>query len=205
MGRSSNIRNRIFKMVQSKGYSFFIESLFLLKQNKYKISEIPIILPTRAWGSSKMKISDIAKSIIVISKLFFLRLLNSKNFILKKKIDINENLVKKERIEWDDYWKEKTSSIKHIYNFIAFFYRVIIIKPALNYFFFKYNKMPMSKTLHAGCGSGQVDVNLAQKTNLTALDISPKALFKYSNFHDDDVEIIHGDIFNMPFNKKKSE
>ena len=61
----------------------------------------------------------------------------------------------------------------------------------------------MSKTLHAGCGSGQVDVNLAQKTNLTALDISPKALFKYRNFHDDNVEIIHGDIFNMPFNKNK--
>ena len=198
-----SIRKRIFKMVRSNGYSFFIESLFLLKENKYKISEIPIVLPKRAWGSSKMKISDIAKSIFVISKLFFLRFFNSKIFILKKKLNINENLIKKERIEWDDYWKEKTSSIKHIYNFIAFFYRVIIIKPALNYFFFKYNKIPMSKTLHAGCGSGQVDVNLAQKTNLTALDISPKALFKYRNFHDDNVEIIHGDIFNMPFNKNK--
>ena len=58
-------------MVRSNGYSFFIESLFLLKENKYKISEIPIVLPKRAWGSSKMKISDIAKSIFVISKLFF--------------------------------------------------------------------------------------------------------------------------------------
>ena len=198
-----NINNRIFKMVRSNGYSFFIESLFLLKENKYKISEIPIILPKRAWGSSKMKISDIVKSIFVISKLFFLRIINSKIFILKRELNINENLIKKERIEWDDYWKEKTSLTKYIYNIIAFFYRVIIIKPALNHFFFKYNKVPMSKALHAGCGSGQVDINLAKKTELTALDISPKALLKYSNFHDDNVEIIHGDIFKMPFNKKK--
>jgi ubiquinone/menaquinone biosynthesis C-methylase UbiE len=53
--------------------------------------------------------------------------------------------------------------------------------------------------LHAGCGSGQVDVDLVKKAKLTAIDISPKALEKYKVNHDKNVEIIHGDIFKMPF------
>ena len=53
--------------------------------------------------------------------------------------------------------------------------------------------------MHAGCGSGQVDVDLVKKAKLTVIDISPKALEKYKVNHDKNVEIIHGDIFKMPF------
>ncbi len=198
----NNVRQDLFYKVNSNSYSFFIESLFLLKENKFRISEIPIFLPKRTYGNSKMKISDILNSIYLILKLFLLKFFYKKKFVLKKEISINEKLLKKERYEWDEYWKEKTSSIKHVYNFIAFFYRTLIIKPALNYFFKKYNNYKNLKVLHAGCGSGQVDVSLTDLGDFTALDISPKALHKYSNFHDDNVTLIHGDIFKMPFKRK---
>ena len=197
----NNIDKDLLSIIQSKGYSFFIESLFIFNVNNYKISEIPIILPKRTYGNSKMKFSDIIKSVKVIMELFFKRVFKSRALLIKKKFDlkIKENLQKKERFEWDNYWKKKKSSLKFIYDFIAFFYRNLIIKPALNHFFCKHANEKIPKTLHAGCGSGQVDVDLVKKAKLTAIDISPKALEKYKVNHDKDVEIIHGDIFKMPF------
>ena len=199
----SKIDSDIFRIISSKGYSFFIESLFILNVNGFNISEVPIILPKRAYGSSKMKLSDIIKSIYVILKLSLSIVFKKERYLIKKKISIKKNLIKKERIEWDEYWKEKTSFIKHIYNFIAYFYRTLIIKPALNYFFFKHFNSNYNKVLHAGCGSGQVDVDIAKKCELTALDISPKALQKYLNCHkENNISLKHGDIFNLPFKDK---
>tara|TARA_B100000989_G_scaffold193806_1_gene146237 strand:+ start:249 stop:1682 length:1434 start_codon:yes stop_codon:yes gene_type:complete len=199
----SQIDRNLFNLINSNSYSFFIESLFILKENKARITEIPIILPVRTYGNSKMRISDIFYTVFVILKLFYQKCFLQKNFNLPKKILLNEKLLKRERYEWDEYWKEKTSFVKHIYNFIAFFYRVVIIKPALRYFFLKYNKsFNSSKSLHAGCGSGQVDTSISNLTQLTAIDISPNALSKYEECHNTDVEIIHGDIFKMPFQKK---
>lgn len=44
---------------KNNSYSFFWESTFLLNQKNYKIFEIPIKLPARLTGSSKMKFKDI--------------------------------------------------------------------------------------------------------------------------------------------------
>ena len=44
---------------KDNGYSFFWESCYILYKKKYKIYEIPISLPYRSVGSSKMKIKDI--------------------------------------------------------------------------------------------------------------------------------------------------
>ena len=56
------------------GYSFFWESTFLLHK-KYKIYEIPVDLPFRKLGSSKMKISDIINSLVFLCYYFFKRFL----------------------------------------------------------------------------------------------------------------------------------
>lgn len=55
------------------GYSFFWESIFLLHKKKYKIYEIPVDLPFRKLGSSKMKISDILNSLAFLCYYFFKR------------------------------------------------------------------------------------------------------------------------------------
>lgn len=55
------------------GYSFFWESTFLLHKKKYKIYEIPVDLPFRKLGSSKMKISDIINSLVFLCYYFFKR------------------------------------------------------------------------------------------------------------------------------------
>ena len=49
--------------VKSNGYSFFFESLYLLSRNHFKIAEVPIALPPRTYGSSKMSYLEILKSI----------------------------------------------------------------------------------------------------------------------------------------------
>lgn len=52
-----------FHLVRSKGYSFFFESLKLLKMNGARIGDIPVVLPARAYGHSKMKFSDALMSV----------------------------------------------------------------------------------------------------------------------------------------------
>lgn len=55
-------------------YSFFWESIFLLYKKKYSIFEIPIYLPYRTIGFSKMEFKDIFKAI------FYLLIIFKKNF-----------------------------------------------------------------------------------------------------------------------------
>ena len=50
-------------------YNFFWESLFLLEK-KYTIKEIPIILPKRSLGKSKMKIKDVLYGFFYLIKVF---------------------------------------------------------------------------------------------------------------------------------------
>ena len=44
---------------KDNSYSFFTESIVILSLKKYKIAEIPVILPKRFSGSSKMKLTDV--------------------------------------------------------------------------------------------------------------------------------------------------
>lgn len=59
-------------IIQAKdnGYSFFWESLFILYKKKYLINEIPVILPNRYSGSSKMEIKDISNALIYLIKIY---------------------------------------------------------------------------------------------------------------------------------------
>ena len=59
-------------IIQAKdnGYSFFWESLFILYKKKYLINEIPVVLPYRYSGSSKMEIKDISHALIYLIKIY---------------------------------------------------------------------------------------------------------------------------------------
>jgi len=67
----SHIPVECFRLVQSEGYSFFFESLKILEMNNTRIVEHPVVLPSRTYGSSKMKLREITKSIRFMIVLSF--------------------------------------------------------------------------------------------------------------------------------------
>lgn len=78
-----NIDYGIFSMIRSDGYSFFFESLFILNFNQKRIFEIPIELPSRTYGTSKMTWKDAWKSFDFLISLYFRKLFNRKSLKLK--------------------------------------------------------------------------------------------------------------------------
>ncbi len=195
------IPKSIFGLVQSKGYSFFFESLYILYLNGYTIKEIPICLPARTYGHSKMSWQDAWTSL----KLLFQTSLKTRShrhaFIWSNADALTTLSLPVQMLqqgEWDDYWSAQEKKKKRLYDAIAFFYRKHIIRPALNYFIKKQFERGAS-VLHAGCGAGQVDTDVVRWVNVTALDISPKALQRYRALHGGLVTLSHGSIFELPF------
>jgi dolichol-phosphate mannosyltransferase len=66
--RLDRIPRELFSLMESKGYSFFFESLHVLNFNKFKIEEMPISLPPRVSGSSKMSYRDMFRSLEMLFK-----------------------------------------------------------------------------------------------------------------------------------------
>ncbi len=62
----SKIKLKDILAAKDNGYSFFWESIFILFKKKYSIHEIPIELPYRSIGSSKMRIGDIMNALVYI-------------------------------------------------------------------------------------------------------------------------------------------
>jgi dolichol-phosphate mannosyltransferase len=78
--RLNKISKDLFKIVQSPSYPFFFESLFILHHNGFKISEIPISLPPRTYGSSKMPPAEPFRGIKHLCKMAFDRILLPERF-----------------------------------------------------------------------------------------------------------------------------
>ena len=57
-------------LAKKDGYEYFWESIFILHKKKYRIGQIPIHLPFRIYGSSKMNIKDIFFSIYYLILVF---------------------------------------------------------------------------------------------------------------------------------------
>ena len=73
---ANNIKLNDIMEAKNNGYSFFWESLYLLNKKKYSIKEIPIYLPYRKVGSSKMTTRDIVGSLLYLLKYFFKNLIS---------------------------------------------------------------------------------------------------------------------------------
>ena len=67
-------------LAKDDGYSYFWESIFILHRKKYRITHIPIHLPFRIYGSSKMRIKDILFSIYYLTVVFLKKILGKYNF-----------------------------------------------------------------------------------------------------------------------------
>ncbi|MDP9169620.1 MAG: glycosyltransferase [Acidobacteriota bacterium] len=68
----------IFKLITSRGYAFFFESLYVLWLNGAIVKEIPISLPARTQGNSKMQIRDAYQSFQLLLHLLRRRIVEPK-------------------------------------------------------------------------------------------------------------------------------
>ena len=69
----NKIKLKDIMLSKNNSYSFFWESIFILSKKKYKIAEIPIILPGRLSGNSKMSIFDIFKALSYLIKFYLVK------------------------------------------------------------------------------------------------------------------------------------
>lgn len=197
--RLDRVPRQVFDSVRSKGYSFFFESLYVLQSNDFSIVELPIILPARTYGHSKMSLGEAFHSIQRLFHLYTIVVMKKKQHLLVFPSPTpQEQAVLLNSHEWDEYWDKKANVAGSLYNVIGAFYRKFIIRRVLNYFIKKHFASG-EVLLHAGCGSGQVDVDINRQFCITALDISPRALNLYRQFNQDNPRVIHGDIFHVPF------
>jgi dolichol-phosphate mannosyltransferase len=67
--RIDKMTNINFSKIKSRGYSFFMETLFLLNRNKINITEIPIYFKDRYFGVSKIPKIEIFRTIFNLFRL----------------------------------------------------------------------------------------------------------------------------------------
>ena len=67
-------------LAKNNSYAYFWESIFILHKKKYRIAQIPVQLPYRKIGSSKMNIKDIFFSIFYLMVVFLKKVLGKYNF-----------------------------------------------------------------------------------------------------------------------------
>ena len=67
-------------LAKNNSYSYFWESIFILYKKKYRIGQIPIRLPYRKIGSSKMQLKDIFFAVCYLIIVFFKKILGKYNY-----------------------------------------------------------------------------------------------------------------------------
>ena len=195
--RLDRIPADIFGLVKSKSYAFFFESMFVFNRNKLSIQEIPITLPARTYGNSKMSTQAAFNSARYIFELAIQNIRRPEQFLLpSQNLRLDANISDPQN--WDAYWNESGETGNPVYEIIAGVYRRCFIKRNLEKAI-RREFPPGSSLLHAGCGSGQVDINIQSEMKITALDISKGALALYSRNNKNAAAIVHGSIFNLPF------
>lgn len=99
-------------------------------------------------------------------------------------------------MDWDDYWIKNNQN--NLYSIVAKIYRKLIFKRMLKHYFTKYfHKKDV--ILHAGCGSGQVDEDLAKEYKIVAFDLSATALNLYKKNVPQVKFRLKGTISALPF------
>ena len=195
--RLDRVPHGIWDLIKSRGYSFFFESMFVFNRNRLLIQEIPITLPARTYGNSKMSTRAAFNSARYVFELALKNIRRPEQFFLPSpNLHLDSNLTDPQN--WDDYWNESGETGNPVYEVIAGVYRRIFIKRNLEKAI-RREFAPGSSLLHAGCGSGQVDTDIQNEMKITALDISKGALGLYSRNNKHAAALVHGSIFNLPF------
>lgn len=82
--RLDRIPREAFGLVAARDYAFFFESLYVLQANGFSIREIPIILPARTRGHSKMSYRLMLKSVARLLSLAVASRLAPGRFLLRR-------------------------------------------------------------------------------------------------------------------------
>ena len=195
--RLDRIPSFLFEFVYSASYSFFFESLFILNLNACSIKELPIDLPSRTYGHSKMSYRDACYSLLLLVYLCIKKTLERETLIWNgASYPEHSSSHSTSAEEWDIYWKPKQTPSGLLYDLAATLYRKLFIKKALRCFLTKYFNS-QHKILHAGCGSGQVDVGCHNRLNIFPLDISDMALARYRQINPGSSCYTCGNIFQL--------
>jgi dolichol-phosphate mannosyltransferase len=190
--RLDRIPDELIGMITSQHYEFFFESLAIFHEAGLKIGEIPIVLPRRTYGHSKMQIVHMLRGIRRLLQLSY-NLADLRRHFRKSQQSYYHPEQTAE--EWNVYWGKREPRPEYkFYEIIASFYRKYLIKRTLNYFVRKTFK-PGERLLHAGCGGGEVDEDVVAFANVTALDISPAAVSLYKERLKGTAVV--GDIFHL--------
>lgn len=188
----------LFNRIESRDYEFFFESLTLFHMTGFKIGELPVDLPARTYGHSKMELGHMVRGLLHLFRLAGKLALTRQRARYKnrnKKTESSDPQVMRDM--WDKYWDSKGREVERsTYDIIASFYRNHLIKPTLNYFI-RRNFAPQAELIHAGCGGGEVDTDIVRYAKVTAVDISPNAVAKYRANHGARAECMVMDIFHL--------
>lgn len=192
------VPREIFDLVTARGYAFFFQSLFIMHQNGLVFRDVPIKLPARTYGHSKMSIAEIRRSVGQLVTLYAATKSNPTQFLLPPKDgpEIDQNLVDPQG--WDEYWEKKSEKKAVAYETVAALYRNLVIRRRLDDTIRKVFPKG-ARVLHAGCGSGQVDVTLHDHVRITAVDISVPALKLYRHENPRADAVKHASLFSLPF------
>lgn len=195
--RLDRIPENTFSLARGKSYSFFFENLFILHKNAFHIREIPIVLPARTYGHSKMTIRAASQSArIMLGLATAYRRWPSAFHTAAPPLAIDPQLHDPQH--WDRYWRHSRERSKRIYAVLASLYRRTFIRPRLNTVL-RRSFGHGSHLLHAGCGGGEVDKHLHERMRITALDISADALRLYRARNPAVFRLQHGDILALPY------
>jgi len=195
--RLDHIPPDLFEIVQSASYPFFFESLFILHHNGFRVSEIPISLPPRTYGSSKMSPSEPFRGISHLCEMAIDRVLLPERFGCPQlPLEANPDLPSSDG--WNAYWERSGQSGNLLYKSLATLFRRTVIAPRLTREIREVFSAG-SSVLHAGCGSGHVDRGIQSFLRITAVDSSIKALDIYRRCVPLAAAIRHASVFKLPF------
>jgi SAM-dependent methyltransferase len=99
---------------------------------------------------------------------------------------------------WAPYWQRKKEFSGFAYELVAAVYRNFVIRPVLRRTILRTFR-PGAALLHAGCGSGQVDLDLQSRFQVTAVDISRDALDLYARYNPQAHRIEQASILKLPY------
>lgn len=195
--RLDRLPRGVFALVRSRDYAFFFESLHVLTFNRFAIAEVPIHLPTRTYGSSKMRLWNVAHGVWRLLVQAWRARVRPASMTVGAESASPTDEPPNTPDAWDDYWRARAAGGNAIYQAIAGLYRRYVFRRALA------RRLAAcfedgAPLLHAGCGSGEVDAEVVDRYRITALDFSPLALARYRARYGDRATVLRGDLFGIP-------
>ena len=190
------IPRALFDLSVAPAYAFFYETLFILHLHGCRVREIPIVLPARVYGSSKLTVREALRSARFLLHLWFTELVWPERYRLGRPIDRHRPVPDTQG--WDGYWGRSRDGVGLAYEIIAALYRRRVIRAGLERALQRHFP-PGAELLHAGCGSGQVDVGLHRTYRVSAVDISVPALERYARNNAGAARVEQASIFELPF------